>query len=54
LLSLQGKKQQIKKQLVFRRPQFEVDMEGKHASWEGVVKVPFVDEVRCRRVNWGL
>lgn len=25
---------------------FDVDMEGKRAEWEGVVKVPFVDEVR--------
>jgi hypothetical protein len=25
----------------------QVDMEGKRASWEGVVKVPFVDEVGC-------
>ncbi|MEW5297011.1 MAG: hypothetical protein WDW36_000248 [Sanguina aurantia] len=25
---------------------FDVDMEGKRAEWEGVVKVPFVDEAR--------
>ena len=25
---------------------FQVDMEGKRAEWEGIVKVPFVDEVR--------
>lgn len=25
---------------------FDVDMEGKRSDWEGVVKVPFVDEKR--------
>ncbi len=27
----------------------QVDMEGKRADWEGVVLVPFVDEVRAAR-----
>ncbi len=35
--------------LDFYPTEFEVDMEGKRASWEGVVKVPFVDEVG---VSW--
>ena len=28
---------------------FQVDLEGKRAAWEGIVKIPFVDEVgSCR------
>ncbi|KAJ9516662.1 hypothetical protein QJQ45_015162, partial [Haematococcus lacustris] len=30
----------------FYPTQFEIDSEGKRAAWEGVVKVPFVDEER--------
>lgn len=33
---------------------FAVDMEGKRASWEGVVKIPFVEEVRAVELLWGL
>eukprot|EP00882_Tetradesmus_deserticola_P034214 GHRQ01039169.1.p2 GENE.GHRQ01039169.1~~GHRQ01039169.1.p2 ORF type:complete len:110 (-),score=48.64 GHRQ01039169.1:124-453(-) len=30
----------------FYPEKFDVDMEGKRAEWEGVVKVPFIDEAR--------
>ena len=31
---------------------FDVDMEGKRAEWEGIVKVPFVDEVGdCHHIH---
>lgn len=32
--------------LDFYPDKFDVDMEGKRAEWEGVVKVPFVSEAR--------
>lgn len=32
--------------LDFYPEKFDVDMEGKRAEWEGVVKVPFVSESR--------
>jgi 5'-3' exonuclease len=32
--------------LDFYPAKFDVDMEGKRAEWEGVVKVPFVSESR--------
>lgn len=32
--------------LDFYPDKFDVDMEGKRAEWEGVVKVPFVSETR--------
>lgn len=32
--------------LDFYPPKFDIDMEGKRAEWEGVVKVPFIDEQR--------
>lgn len=32
----------------------QVDLEGKRAAWEGIVKIPFVDEVRrvCVLCMW--
>lgn len=32
--------------LDFYPEKFDVDMEGKRAEWEGIVKVPFIDEQR--------
>lgn len=32
--------------LDFYPEKFDIDMEGKRAEWEGVVKVPFIDEQR--------
>lgn len=32
--------------LDFYPDKFDIDMEGKRAEWEGIVKVPFIDEQR--------
>lgn len=38
----------------FYPTEFQVDFEGKRNDWEGIVKVPFIDEQRLIKVSQGL